>query len=462
MNIRFFLAGTAFGVIALAVAGAITFDSWRDWLAASKKAQDHDDDHGHGHAEKERVQLSPQARANLRLIVKPLKLESYSRTIAIPGMVVDRHGKSDRGVTAPIAGVVKRVAAVPGDTVLPGDELFVIRLNSEYLQSSQMQLYKTARELEINKDQYKRLEGLAKSGAIAEAKIVELEYEQRRLAATSKGLQFDLAARGLSDEQIQEAAAGTFLTEFIIRAPRKETTKTVTSGGEKSTAPNVPTFDIQPYEVEELKVQPGEQVQAGQLLCTLARHEDLYIEGRVFKHEVPLLELATKKSWPVQAEFSEEPVGHWPLLKDPVKIRFLGNKVDPASQTVATYAPLTNQYREYSSEGKKYRVWRFRPGQRVRLQVPVEQIADVFVLPVDAVVREGPEAFVFRANGDVFDRKPVHILYEDRDNVAIASDGSVNVGNYVAFNGAAQLNRVLKAKAAGGGGHGHDHSGHSH
>lgn len=458
MNIRYFLAGILVGVIGLAVAGALTIDSWRGWLAGGQAAKNtKEDGHEHGHPDKERVQLGAQARANLRLIVKPLTLGSYSRTIAIPGMVVDRHGKSDRGVTAPIAGVVKRVAAVPGDTVLPGDELFVIRLNSEYLQGSQMQLFKTARELEINQDQYKRLEGLAKSGAIAEARIVELEYEQRRLAATSKGLQFDLAARGLTAEQIQAAAAGKFLTEFTIRAPSKEATKTASSGGEKS-----PAAEVQPYEVEELKVQPGEQVQAGQLLCTLADHEDLYVEGRVFKHEVPLLELATKKSWPVQAEFSEEPIGHWPPLKDPVKIRFLGNKVDPASQTVATYAPLTNQYREYSSEGKKYRVWRFRPGQRVRLQVPVEQIADVFVLPIEAVVREGPEAFVFRANGDVFDRKPVHVLYEDRDNVAIANDGSVNVGNYLAYNGAAQLNRVLKSKAAGGGGHGHDHHGHSH
>jgi membrane fusion protein, heavy metal efflux system len=323
------------------------------------------------------------------------------------------------------------------------------------LQNSQMELYKTARELEINQDQYKRIEGLAKSGAIAESKLVDLEYQRRRLSALEQGLHFDLAARGLSADQITAASKGKFVTEVSIRAPERESSGVKSKGFAASASDSA-------YEVEELKVQPGEQVQAGQILCTLARHEDLFIEGRVFKQEAPLLELATQKALPVATEFTEEPTKHWPPLAQPITLRYLGNRIDPASQTVPVYAPLTNQYREYTLEGKKYRIWRFRPGQRVRLQVPVEQMSDVFVLPIEGVVREGPEAYVFRANGDVFDRKSVHVIYEDRQNVVIANDASVNVGNFVAHNGAAQLNRILKAKASEGGGHGHDHHGHSH
>ena len=92
-------------------------------------------------------------------------------------------------------------------------------------------------------------------------------------------------------------------------------------------------------------------------------------------------------------------------------------------------------------------LWRFRPGQRVRLLVRAEKIDNVFILPADAVVREGAEAYVFRQNGDVFDRKPVYVLYQDRQQVVVANDGSVPPGIYVAQTGAAQLNRMVKSQS---------------
>jgi membrane fusion protein, heavy metal efflux system len=80
----------------------------------------------------------------------------------------------------------------------------------------------------------------------------------------------------------------------------------------------------------------------------------------------------------------------------------------------------------------------------------VEELKDVFVLPAAGIVREGPEAYVFRQNGDLFNRRPVHILHEDRLNVVLAHDGSITPGLYLAQNGAASLNRVLKAQSASG------------
>jgi hypothetical protein len=82
--------------------------------------------------------------------------------------------------------------------------------------------------------------------------------------------------------------------------------------------------------------------------------------------------------------------------------------------------------------------------------VPVEQLENVIVLPAAALVREGPEAYVFRQNGDLFNRIPVHVLQEDRLNVVLANDGGVAPGSYLAQNSAASLNRVLKAQAASG------------
>ena len=455
------LAGLAV-VAALAVAGVLTYDTWRGWLFSDRPAARAGEDDAHPHHDApERVILSPQARANLKLAVKPLQLETYARTITVPGMVVERQGRSDRGVTAPIAGVVRRVVAVPGDTVRPGDELFTLRVTSEPFQSSQTELFKNTRELEITREQRKRLEEAAKGGAIPEARLLELDYQARRVTAALQALRFELAARGLSPEQIQGIAAGTFVSEITIRVPDREAGGRAGAMGARASAPDQQAEESPPaYEVEELKVQLGEQVQAGQTLCTLANHQALFIEGRVFKHEAPLVEQAAQKGWPIRGEFAVEPNHHWSALAEPLKIRFLANRVDPASQTVPVYAPLANQSREYTEAGKTYRIWRYRPGQRVRLHVPVEQFEGVFVLPAEAVAREDPDAFVFRANGDAFDRKPVQVVFEDRQHVVVANDGSVNVGNHVAFNGAAQLSRVLKAKSAGEGGgahHGHSH-----
>jgi hypothetical protein len=109
-----------------------------------------------------------------------------------------------------------------------------------------------------------------------------------------------------------------------------------------------------------------------------------------------------------------------------------------------------NQSRAYDKDNQTFIVWRFRPGQRVRLQVPVEELKNVLVLPSAAIVREGPEAYVFQQNGDLFNRLPVHVLHEDRLQTVLANDGSVKAGLYLAQSAAASLNRVLKAQAASG------------
>jgi hypothetical protein len=100
-------------------------------------------------------------------------------------------------------------------------------------------------------------------------------------------------------------------------------------------------------------------------------------------------------------------------------------------------------------------VWRYRPGQRVRLRVPVEKLGDaVLVLPVAAVVREGAEAFVFEGHGDHFHRIPVRVLHEDRTEVVIDPEG-VSAKAKLVLNQATALNRAMKA--GGEEGHHHDH-----
>ncbi len=205
------------------------------------------------------------------------------------------------------------------------------------------------------------------------------------------------------------------------------------------------------FEIQQLKVDLGHQVEAGKPLAILANHKSLYIKGHAFKKEASKLGRAAENSWAVDVEFIEDNASDWEPAEQKFQIRHLANTTDPESRTFDFFIPLMNQSIAYEKEGRPFVVWRYRPGQRVRISIPVEEMQDVIVLPTAAVFRKGPEAFVFQQNGDLFNRIAVEVLHEDRSNIVIANDGSVSPGFYLAQNAAASLNRILKAQSSSGG-----------
>ena len=437
-------------LIGVAISTFLTRSRWLPWLATESKAANAAGENKAPVKEAKVLKLSPQARKNLGLVSKSVSLQPYWRTIQVPGTIVDRPGISDRGVTSPAVGVVTEVHAFAGDTVKPGETLFTLKLFSEYLQKTQSDFFKATRETELIKQERARLEGIAKVGAIAGSRIIELDQRKSRQEALIQAYRQDLLTRGLLPSHIEQIAKGQFISTIEVVAPppvsdRRDAKKIqqvvfLDDDGDQGLV----------YEVQELKVELGQQVQAGQALSILANHRSLYLEGHAFKQDAPMLEHAAQNAWPITVEFAEDDSQHWPLSKQVYEIRHLANTIDRASRTFDFFIPLTNQSRTYNKDGQLFVVWRFRPGQRVRLHVPVEELKNVIVLPTAALVREGPEAYVFQQNGDLFNRIPVHVLHEDRLNVVLANDGSVSPGFYLAQSSAASLNRVLKAQAASG------------
>ncbi|TWU34863.1 hypothetical protein Poly41_40060 [Novipirellula artificiosorum] len=404
------------------------------------------------------LEISAQARKNLGLVAKAVRPQSYWRTILIPGEIADRPGLSDRGVTSPAVGIVTQIHAFPGDTMRPGEPLFTLRLFSEYLQNTQSELFQATREVELVQQQIARLADATRSGAVAESRLIELRNQLARQTTLIQAHQQDLLTRGLSPQQVQQVAGGNFVSTIEVTAPpalpqqawlesprgnsvqQASFTESADAGSEVGIA----------YEVQELSVELGQQVQAGQLLGKLSNHGALYIVGHAFKREAPYLEKVAQEQRSIDVEFAEDVNEHWPDLEQPLHLRHMANSIDSASRTFDFFIPLINQSRSYEQNGETFLVWRFRPGQRTRLHVPVELYEDVLVLPAEAVVHEGPESYVFRQNGDLFKRLPVHVLYEDRQSVVIHNDGSIPVASYLAQSGAASLNRVLKAQSASG------------
>lgn len=437
-------------ILGLAAALGAGWWGWRYRQSAPAAAAPHEhseDEHNHGDTTTP-AKLSGQARKNLGLVSKPLALTTYWRTIELPGTVVDRPGVSDRGVVAPITGTITQIHVLPGSTVAPGEPLFTIRLVSESLHTSQLELYKATREIDIAERQRERLQGLAETGAIARSRIIELDNQIERAQASVDAYRQDLQARGLPADRIEAAAKGEFVTEMIVRAP----------GEEALPPPGVApaSFESEPgklpfsFELQPLGVQLGEQVEAGEVLCHLADHRSLLIEGRGFADDLPLVQEAAKNGWQVELHSDAVAEGNWPPLPGDLVVSHLSNTVDHESHTFAFFLRLENQWQTYTQDGQSRLLWRFRPGNHVRLRVPVQKLENVFVVPRAAVVYEGPETYVFRQNGDLFDRRPVHVLHADRKFAVLANDGSVRKGHYIAQSGAASINRVLKAQSSSG------------
>jgi hypothetical protein len=396
------------------------------------------------------VRISRQARKNLGLTSQPIKPTTYLRKIEVPGIVIDRPGVSDRGVIAPVTGVITQIYSHPGETVEPHAKLFTLRLTSESLHESQRELFKAAREIEIAREQRQRLEPLAQEGAVAKARLTEIDNQIQRLDAHWQAYRQDLTARGLSADQIDAVAKGGFVTEATVRAPGEQALERegddLAASGEEEQFP-LPEFR---FEFHDLAVSLGQQAEAGQVLCHLTDHRTLLIEGRGFKEDMPLVQQAAKDGLGIELEFEERQGVPWPPAPQTLRIHHVENTIDTDTRTFGFHLVLENQWQTYEQQGHTGILWRFRPGDRLRLKVAVERLENVFVLPQAAVVREGPEAYVFGQNGDLFDRRPVHVLAEDRTSVVIANDGSLRPGAYVAQNAAASLNRALKAQLASG------------
>jgi cobalt-zinc-cadmium efflux system membrane fusion protein len=438
--------------------------TWLGWFTASSPTSPDDEQTA---APADQVVLSPKARENLGLPKEEERLytRTYERKVQLPGEIVDWPGYSDRGVVSPVTGTVLKIHGMPGDVVSPGQVLFTLQLNSESLSTTRSELFKARRDHEITLDRRKRLADPATGvEAVAGSRIVDLDNQLRRLDAAISAYRQELHTRGLKKEQIDAAEKGPpFEDKMDIVAPPQVAQPSRPAATGTESVSFIAGKDQSPaFEVQDLKAELGQQVQAGQTLCTLADHHWLYIEGHGFRQEIPLVARAAKEGWKVQVEFLEESNDGWEKpLETAFQIRHLANNLDPATRTFAFYLPLHNQSDSYEKDRRKLLRWRFRPGQRVRLNVPVKEFEEqldkdgkpllkekrVFVVPSEAVVRDGPEAYVFEQKGEAYRRHSVRVLYEDRQEMVIDKD-SLPLGLRIARRGALQINRVLKSQGS--------------
>jgi multidrug efflux pump subunit AcrA (membrane-fusion protein) len=429
---------------------------------------------GHaGHDEASSLELSDQALRNLGLtpeFIQPVKLSTYRRSITVPAVVTERPGRTRLQVATPMTGVIRHVHAVAGEAVKPGTLLFEIRLTHEDLVLAQTSFLQTLGELDVERREIVRLTDATKSGAVPRIKLLEREYAKDKLEALLSAQQEALRLHGLSKEQVDQIATGRrLLRELQVFAPspdehstdelklaRQPVQRTAFQAGVDQPKP---LDDAALLVISELRVHKGQSVNAGETLCTLSDYSRLYVEGLAFEQDGGSIAAAARRKWNVTAVF-EQPGNQRQTLGDLPIVR-LSNEIDTDSRTLHFYVDLPNRIESLTKteDGNHFVDWRYRPGQRLQLEVPIEEWPNEIVLPVEAVTKEGAEFYAFHQNGNHFDRVAVHVKYRDQSTVVIANDGALFPGDVVAWRCAHQMQMALKNKSGAGA---DPHAGHSH
>lgn len=163
--------------------------------------------------------------------------------------------------------------------------------------------------------------------ALAQSRIYEIENQLDRLQATVEAYSQDLVAWTLAREY-RFGSSGEFVTELMVRAPPDITQS------ESEPMDSLQSFS---FEVHSLDVELGQHVEAGKVLMHLADHRSLFIEGRGFKDDMPLVQMAASSNIGVEIDVDEPDLATWPAFQEKLFIDHISNTIDSASRTFAFF-----------------------------------------------------------------------------------------------------------------------------
>lgn len=469
--------------------------------------------HAHDAGEPEGVRLSAMARANLNLQVVEATTQRIEQIVKIPGVV---KVQPDRlaVVTPRFAARVEKVYVRAGDSVQQGAAL--IDLRSTEGEKLQVELLRTAKSLSILEQSYARAQEL-----LSKTVLTELEHLQQELIKTHGSLQMAAAAverlQQLSDQVVPRKELLAAQTEHqharsaYDAARRKLQTygvteaqmRTMLNGG--SAQPVLTNLGLTPQaatqkylvlgkpselftleaeyrqkqaEVESLKRQlqilgaspasitallqrgvpeplltltapisgaistrqatPGAMVEAAEKLVEIIDTSVVWVEGEITEQLFPVVRAGQQARVRVAA---------YPDAVFTGTVHSLGRTVDPDKRTIHLWITVTNP------DG------RLLPEMFADVSLVTQVTVEALVVPVQAILTEGAEQFVFVENGEVYVRQNIVLGLRD-DRYVEVRDG-LFPGDRVVVRGGYELNVARTAtQQQGAGGHGHD--GHTH
>ncbi len=451
-------------------AGATTASTTRTAGPAAQETKGHTHDaasapHAHGPADQEGIRLSAAARANLNLDVAEVATQTIEQVLNIPGVV---KALPDRVavVTPRLPARIEKVYVNVGDVVTQGAPLLDLR--STEVEKLQVEILRTVKSLSIVAQSYERTKELTTNTV-----LTELEQLQQELIKAHGTLQMAAAAV----ERTQQLSDKVLLTNLGL-SPQAAVQKYLVLGKPSELFALEADYRQKQGEVESLKRQlqilgfsaagiatilqrgvpdpiltltapisgaisarqatPGAMVEATEKLLELIDTSLVWIEGDVVEH------LLTAVRPGQQARIR---VAAYPEVVFTGTVRTMGRTVDPDKRTVHLWIEVPNP------QGQ------LLPEMFATVTLITQAATDALAVPLQAILTEGAEQFVFVENGDTYVRQSVVLGLKDDRYVEIR-DG-LFPGDRIVVRGGYELNavRTVAAQQAQGG---DGHAGHTH
>lgn len=436
--------------------------------------------------------LTARARKSLAIRSQRIRPSTFTKFIEVPGVITSWPGRTHISVTSPLTGVINAIYIARGELVVPGKRMFSLRLTHQDLVKTQEQFLAQLGQLDVEEKEIARLTEVAKSGAIAGKTLITRKYERDKLIASVEAAKQAILLHGLSEGQISQIQrTRKLIREVVVTAPHIHADSSLhfddfssepgsqkiptlrpdfsqpLSSTDRTPAKFASTVQPAPHPqhvdanllVTALEISRGQAVEAGKTLAELSDYETLLIEGHAFQSDGLALRNAAQSQTKVQAILDSS--SSQADILDGLKVTYIGNEVGKDTRALPFYLELPNEIeRSEKRDDATYVSWKFKPGQRLRIRLPVTEIEDVYVVPIEAVVDEGVNHYVFLDHGVHADRVNVHIVARDNRQVAIANDGQIRrMNNRVVISSANQLQMAVKSQ---GGDKIDPHAGHSH
>jgi RND family efflux transporter MFP subunit len=275
---------------------------------------------------------------------------------------------------AEVAGVVKELNIKEGQHVKAGDLLIFIddqryRLALERQEASRLRLLS---EMLLEK-QFGQLtaepagatpEKIAKAKerfASAESAFRKGLISQQEFEKASKDYEMSLIESGMRKEEVMAASKGLTQAEIDVKTAELDLEKT------KIKAPFAGI-------VTEIKVSPGEHIEAGRELFTLVNISEIKVIAKVLESEVGKMKVGRE----VDLRFSAYPNK---VFKG--RVEAVSPIVNPEDRTCAVHVIVENPQEE------------IKPGMHAEVEIAAEVYKDRLLVPQEAVLVRGGRKLVF-------------------------------------------------------------------
>ena len=297
-------------------------------------------------------------------------------------------------VSAPVDGVVDRLLVNGQDNVRAGQPL--LRLVSPEYGEMQLKVMEAAAKASLSQQTLARERSLFSEGIIPERRVQEAQAGAAGDAARQRQAEAALRLAGADAATLQRAASGGALQDSLTLHARA--------------AGRVLAIDV----------KPGQRVKQADALVRLASFGELWLDIQ----------------WP--ADRTPPQSGQISVIgRGAVALPLSVGAMVSDNQTLVLRARVTRGAEQ------------LRPGETVQVQVPFDSHAAGWALPLQALARNGEQAYVFVRSATGFVATPVTVLSSAGASVQVS--GKLATGQELATASVIALKAAWLGKGGGGG-----------